>query len=111
MRNGWHWLQESRIAYGTVDEALSLFPWLKFCSRELSHDWDKSNDKNKVLPNKPLSGLVPGYPGTALSLHVNFVYNANAAANNKNNNNNSNKNHTLNSDWFGQLIGGAKHEK
>ena len=48
-----------------------------------------------------LASLVPGYPGTALSLHVNFVHNADANNNNNDNdNNNANAdNHTLKGDW------------
>ena len=33
--------QESRMAYGTDDEALSLILWLKIGSGEVSQDWDK----------------------------------------------------------------------
>ena len=38
------------MAYGTTDEALSLFSWLKIGSWELSQDWGKFKYKNKLLP-------------------------------------------------------------
>ena len=43
------------MAYGTADEALSLFLWLKIGSAELSQEWDKSMYKNKLLPCTSIS--------------------------------------------------------
>ena len=43
--------QESRMAYGTADEALSQFSWLKIGSGEVGPDWDKfkySKSKYKI---------------------------------------------------------------
>ena len=63
------------MAYGIADEALSLFAWLKIGSGQLSQ----------------LGQLGPWISNTAMSLHVNFVYNADTTA--------TNNNHTLKRDW------------
>ena len=36
------------MAYGTAEEALSLFSWLKIGSGELSQDWDNKYNKKAV---------------------------------------------------------------
>ena len=42
------------MAYGTADEALSLFLWLEIGFGELNQDWNKSKYKNKLLPSASL---------------------------------------------------------